>query len=103
MSERIYLALHSGALSVFFGSRYLIDHIPTRDMVLMVSDFNTTQALAQHIQYLDRTPEAYLKHFAWRHRTLEQTSPQFQRVNAAASVPWQCVLCERLRTLYMRE
>jgi hypothetical protein len=101
VSERIYLAFHGGALPVYFGTEAIDDFIPSRDAMIRVSDFADVAALARHLNHLNSSPAEYLKYFRWRQLSFVQTSPVYQRLDSWSKIPWQCVLCERIRTRYL--
>jgi len=70
ITEKAWLALWSGVLPVYMGAPNAAKLLPSGSVVL-VNDFESPRALAEHLRYLERNETALLEYHAWRSKPLE--------------------------------
>ena len=89
VTEKVWLALASGTLAVYYGAPNIKDLVPTNSMIFY-EDFETDEDLVNYMLYLQNNKTAYNLHHEWRHKPLEEfVIEKYKHVNEHV----QCRMC----------
>lgn len=90
ITEKLWGALASGTLPVYFGAPNIKEHIPPNSIVV-VDNFDTVEDLAQHLVTLTMDRRLYESYHAWRYQPIE---PSFKRKYAFTNTHSTCRMCK---------
>lgn len=93
VTEKVYEALNSGALPIYFGAPDIKRFVPDPSAIIDVADFASTDDLITYLNHLLEDEEAYLTHFEWKKK---EFSSDFKRVLQLASRTVECRLAMHL-------
>ncbi|XP_075389723.1 GDP-fucose protein O-fucosyltransferase 4 [Tenrec ecaudatus] len=66
MTEKLWRPMHLGAVPVYRGSPSVRDWMPNNHSIILISDFQSPQKLAEFIDFLDKNDEEYMKYLAYK-------------------------------------
>ena len=89
ITEKLWGALGSGTLPVYFGAPNVKDHAPPNSIIL-VDDFETTQDLVEHLNEVARNKTMYDSYHEWRTKPL---AASFQQKYNFTHTHSTCRLC----------
>ncbi|KAG7338587.1 TPR domain protein [Nitzschia inconspicua] len=72
VTEKLWGALESGTLPVYFGAPNIREHVPPRS-IIMVEDFTSTKELVSYLIQLSTDERLYNKYHEWRKQPLPQS------------------------------
>nr|CAG4708570.1 unnamed protein product [Naegleria fowleri] len=93
VTEKLFGTLSAGSVPVYLGAPNARKFSPSKKSVIYVSDFETTEQLANYLIELDRNPEKYKEYLQWKH---EGPSQDFMALVDMALVHSSCRLCIRI-------
>ncbi|HEY9777015.1 MAG TPA: glycosyltransferase family 10 [Planktothrix sp.] len=73
VSEKMFDGLVAGTIPVYLGAPNVDEFLPGENCIIKVSDFSTTQELAQYLLALAQDQNAYDSYFEWRRKPLKQS------------------------------
>eukprot|EP00462_Mataza_sp_D1_P022655 CAMPEP_0175131284 /NCGR_PEP_ID=MMETSP0087-20121206/6458_1 /TAXON_ID=136419 /ORGANISM="Unknown Unknown, Strain D1" /LENGTH=429 /DNA_ID=CAMNT_0016413559 /DNA_START=214 /DNA_END=1502 /DNA_ORIENTATION=+ len=91
VTEKLPHAMLAGSLPVFWGASNVRDYLPSPHSAVIVSEFPSVQALAQHLLELDKNDTKYLEYFEWKKKDF---SPSFIRQRKNCVRLAQCRICQ---------
>lgn len=71
ITEKVWGALSSGSLPIYFGAPNVNKHVPEHSVV-NVADFSDWDELGEHLKYLTQNHTAYMEYHAWRDKPFSQ-------------------------------
>lgn len=96
MTEKLWGPFEAGTVPIYFGAPNVKDHVPNHS-IIFVNDFNTTDALVQHLLQVASDRELYESYHKWRTRPLP---PHFVRRYDMTDTHSTCRTC---RWAYARQ
>ena len=66
VTEKLFNALSSGSLPVYWGSKSVSDIVPFQNSFIKADDFASPQALAEYMRQVAADPALYASFFAWK-------------------------------------
>jgi len=90
ITEKLWGALQSGTLPVYYGAPNIKEHTPPHS-VIVANDFENTQELANYLNYLANNHTAYQEHHAWRTQPLP---PWFVKKYNFTHTHSDCRICQ---------
>lgn len=93
VTEKVFDGFRANAVPIYMGAPDIDRFIPHPSSIIKVSDFNSTEALANYLKELVADPQKYAKHMEWKKK---EFSPEFKRVLRLASRTVQCRLAMKL-------
>eukprot|EP00775_Hariotina_reticulata_P003361 gene3361-3636_t len=94
VSEKVYHALESGCVPIYYGAPNVQEYVPEPDSIIDYAHLGSPAALLTELERLVADDSAYNAKLAWKNKTIEQLAPGFQRVHATAAVSDKCRLCQ---------
>jgi hypothetical protein len=83
VTEKLFRALWAGAVPVYRGAPNVREFLPASDAAILVDDFESPRALADHLAALAADDAAYARHLAWKQRPF---APRFEQILGLGSV-----------------
>lgn len=97
-TEKLFGALKSGTLPIYFGSRSITPFLPHK-AVLVAYEYKNIFVLAAHLKELAANQTAYEEYMVWRKRPLPETVIDHLCVAQAERSPaWACEICKLIAT-----
>ncbi|KAG2385640.1 hypothetical protein C9374_003455 [Naegleria lovaniensis] len=93
VTEKLFGTLSSGSVPVYLGAPNARKFSPSKKSVIYVSDFESTEQLANYLIELDRDDAKYNEYLKWKQ---EGPSPDFMALVDLALVHSSCRLCIRV-------
>ncbi|KAG7353054.1 glycosyltransferase family 10 fucosyltransferase [Nitzschia inconspicua] len=90
ITEKLWGALASGTLPVYFGAPNVKDHVPPNSIVV-VDDFATVEDLANHLVRLANDRRLYESYHAWRYQPIDKN---FANKYAFTNTHSTCRMCK---------
>lgn len=90
VTEKLFYALDSGAVPIYFGAPNVFDFIPPNS-IIDGTNFSSLEALASYVKALANDPIAYAEYHAWRRCGVLGNYP---KARAASLDTLPCRLCE---------
>jgi len=75
VTEKVYRALESGCIPVYYGAPNVIDYIPDEAGIVNYSKLRSPAALLAELERLASDESAYNEKLAWRKKSLQQLAP----------------------------
>lgn len=85
VSEKLFFVLQRDIVPIVYGGADYNKIAPPHS-VIDVAKYNTVEALADYLRYLDENPKEYLKYFEWKKYFISDTN----------FLPTICQLCQKL-------
>lgn len=82
VTERVFQALISGTVPVYWGAENILDFMPDKNAIINVNDFSHPQQLANYLEYLDNNDVEYQKHLAWKSNGYSSTFKQLVDISS---------------------
>jgi hypothetical protein len=89
ITEKLWSALESGTLPIYFGAPNVLEHVP-ENSVINVNDFDSIDALAAYLTKVSKDRALYELHHAWR---LQPLPGAFHRKYDFTNVHGTCRMC----------
>lgn len=89
ITEKLWGALGSGTLPIYYGAPNIWEHVPEKSLV-SVNDFPSVKALVSHIRHLSQNETAYEEYHAWRFKRLP---PSFVNKYNFTHTHSECRIC----------
>ena len=86
VTEKVFRTIHMGSVPVYLGAPNLRDWLPDGKSVLMVDDFESPEALAKHIKWLDANPAEYDKLLEFKKKNFTSTNTKL--IETLANREW---------------
>eukprot|EP01114_Cavostelium_apophysatum_P001976 TRINITY_DN11726_c0_g1_i2.p1 TRINITY_DN11726_c0_g1~~TRINITY_DN11726_c0_g1_i2.p1 ORF type:complete len:629 (+),score=140.95 TRINITY_DN11726_c0_g1_i2:172-2058(+) len=99
VTEKVYLALKSGAVPVYMGAPNVLEWLP-KDSFVSVERFKSPKDLADHLKELERDSGAYDAFHAWRKRDLPG---HFKDKIDKCVLNSECRLCDAVAQLQLKQ
>ncbi|KAK1403672.1 Fucosyltransferase [Heracleum sosnowskyi] len=90
VTEKLFYALDSGAVPIYFGAPNVWDFVPPHS-IIDGSKFGSMEELASYVKALANDPVAYAEYHAWRRCGV---LGNYQKTRAASLDTLPCRLCE---------
>lgn len=90
VTEKLFYALDSGAVPIYFGAPNVMDFVPPHS-IIDGTKFSSMEELASHVKALANDPVAYAEFHAWRRCGV---LGNYFRTRAASLDTLPCRLCE---------
>jgi hypothetical protein len=75
VSEKVYHALESGCVPIYYGAPNVADFLPDTASVVNYADFQSPGALLAELEFLSADEARYEKKLAWKSKPLELLPP----------------------------
>jgi len=75
VTEKVYRALESGCIPVYYGAPNVNDYIPDEAGIVNYSKLRSPAALLAELERLASDESAYNEKLAWRKKSLQQLAP----------------------------
>eukprot|EP01068_Selenidium_serpulae_P018278 Selendium_serpulae@DN6447_c1_g2_i2.p1 len=72
VTEKVFDALAAGIVPVYHGAPNIYDFLPSRDCIINVADFNSIDALGEHLQNVLSNDTLLMSYHEWRNRPLPE-------------------------------
>ena len=95
VTEKVYEALASGVVPVYFGAPNIEEYVPDGS-IINVDDFNSTEDLAKHLILCMHNETLYNSYHAWRFKPLPEW---FERKFNFTKVSTECRTCRYMHAL----
>ncbi|XP_054786064.1 alpha-(1,4)-fucosyltransferase-like [Prosopis cineraria] len=92
VTEKLFYALDSGAVPIYFGAPNVMDFVPPHS-IIDGRKFNSLEELASYVKTLANDPVAYAEYHAWRRCGV---LGNYGRTRAASLDTLPCRLCEAI-------
>jgi len=97
VTEKLFQVFVAGAIPIVLGASNAVDFAPSDHALIHANDFESIDALAEYLRYLDTHDEAYNQYIDFKEKGF---SPQFLRFMAATTdMHSLCRLCHAVRQL----
>jgi Glycosyltransferase family 10 (fucosyltransferase). len=73
VSEKMYDGLIAGTVPVYLGAANVDEYLPGDNCIIKVSDYPTTEALADHLIALTRDHQEYEKYLTWKTKPFRES------------------------------
>jgi hypothetical protein len=92
VTEKVYHALESGCIPVYYGAPNVNDYIPDAAGIINYSKLRSPAALLAELERLASDESAYNEKLAWRKKSLQQLAPGAFYISTLSSpiLPRQC-------------
>lgn len=90
VTEKLFYALDSGSVPIYFGAPNVMDFIPPHS-IIDGTKFGSMEELANYIKVLAEDPVGYAEYHAWRRCGV---MGNYVKVRAASLDALPCRLCE---------
>ncbi|XWS21913.1 hypothetical protein CRYUN_Cryun30bG0097100 [Craigia yunnanensis] len=90
VTEKLFYALDSGAVPIYFGAPNVLDFVPPHS-IIDGTKFSSMEELASYVKALANDPVAYAEYHAWRRCGV---LGNYAKVRAASLDTLACRLCE---------
>eukprot|EP00122_Pirum_gemmata_P010828 Pgem_evm1s10022 len=90
ITEKLWLALMSGTLPIYLGATDVLEHVPTKSIIL-VQDFENNEELGKYLKYLANNETAYNEYHDWRYKPMEKK--WFDKYDQITRVDYRCRSC----------
>lgn len=101
VTEKLFGALSSGSLPVYWGSPSVEDIVPFEHAFINAADYATPEALAQYMLKVSNDPVLYESYFEWKKESMvtEEVRAAFQAVvdMTAYKFTSMCRICRAVR------
>jgi len=78
VSEKVYHALESGCIPIYYGAPNVADYVPEPDSIIDYAQLGSPAALLAELERLAGNDTAYQAKMAWRKKPLKDLSPVSQ-------------------------
>ncbi|KAM3233094.1 alpha-(1,4)-fucosyltransferase [Capsicum annuum] len=92
VTEKLFYALDSGAVPIYFGAPNVWDFVPPRS-IIDGSKFSSLEELASYVKAIANNPVAYAEYHAWRRCGV---LGNYRKTRAASLDTLPCRLCEAI-------
>ncbi|PHU14907.1 Alpha-(1,4)-fucosyltransferase [Capsicum chinense] len=92
VTEKLFYALDSGAVPIYFGAPNVWDFVPPRS-IIDGSKFGSLEELASYVKAIANNPVAYAEYHAWRRCGV---LGNYRKTRAASLDTLPCRLCEAI-------
>eukprot|EP00775_Hariotina_reticulata_P009873 gene9873-10031_t len=96
ITEKVYHALESGCIPIYYGAPNVNDYIPDAAGIINYSKLRSPAALLKELERLAADESAYSQMLAWRKKSLQELAPGFQRLYDHTKMDAKCRLCQLL-------
>lgn len=95
VTEKLFYALDSGAVPIYFGAPNVLDLVPPKSIILG-SNYSSMEELAIYVKMLAVNPVLYAEYHAWRRCGV---SGQYYHTRAVSLDTLPCRLCAAVSRL----
>ena len=99
VTEKLFYALDSGAVPIYFGAPNVWDFIPPHS-IIDGTQFSSIEQLASYVKSLANDPVAYAEYHAWRRCGIVGN---YGKTRAASLDTLPCRLCEQVSKMNGRD
>lgn len=92
VTEKLFYALDSGAVPIYFGAANVWDFVPPHS-IIDGSKFSSLEELASYVKAVANDPVAYAEYHAWRRCGV---LGNYRKTRAASLDTLPCRLCEAI-------
>lgn len=73
ITEKLWRSYEAGSVPIYKGSPSIKDWLPSNHSIILIDDFESPQALAEYLKYLDENDEEYNKYFTYKEQGITNT------------------------------
>ena len=101
ISEKLFEAMKSGCLPIYYGAPNIEDFIPLPDAIIDYEKLGSPEALATKINFLMHNKTAYEEHFRYKKMKLEEMSPRYLHTRSLVDINYsaECQICMVVKKL----